>query len=87
MEIVLWLVLGVVAGVLAMFAVYRSLPNTAWAWVGALVLGLMGGWLGGSLANLLGLAAVNWLGSLVVAFLGAMLILFLMRRMVPQARV
>jgi uncharacterized membrane protein YeaQ/YmgE (transglycosylase-associated protein family) len=70
-----------------MFAVYRSVPNTPWEWVGAVLVGLIGGWVGGFLANLLGLQAVNWLGSLVVAFIGAALILLAVRRMTPRAGV
>ena len=81
------LVVGVVAGVLAIFAVYRAVPNTSWEWVGAILLGLVGGWVGDLLARVLGLASVNWLGSLIVAFIGAALILLALRRMTPRARV
>jgi uncharacterized membrane protein YeaQ/YmgE (transglycosylase-associated protein family) len=79
-ETILWLVLGVVAGVLALFAVERRMPSDPMGWIGALVIGLIGGWVGGWLAGLVGLEAVSWLGSLVIAFLGAALIIWLMRR-------
>jgi uncharacterized membrane protein YeaQ/YmgE (transglycosylase-associated protein family) len=45
-----------------------------------LLVGLIGGVLGGWIANLLGLETANWVGSLVVAFAGAALILYILRR-------
>lgn len=84
MEIIVWLVLGIVAGFLAVLVMYRSIPSTPWQWVGALVIGLFGGWLGGWLTNLLGLEAVNWLGALVIAFVGALAVLMLLQRIAPS---
>lgn len=86
MDLLLRLVLGLVAGVLGMLAVYRAIPSTPMAWIGAVVVGLIGGWLGGLLANVLGLTAVNWIGSLFVAFVGVVLVLLLLRSMTPHAR-
>lgn len=73
------LIVGVVGGVLGMLAVVRRLPSEPMQWVGALVIGLLGGWLGGWLLGVLGLEQVNWLGSLVVSFVGAALILLAIR--------
>jgi uncharacterized membrane protein YeaQ/YmgE (transglycosylase-associated protein family) len=84
MELVVWLVGGVVAGTLAMLAVFRTFPRSPTSWVGALLAGLAGGWLGGFVAELIGLEAVNWLGALVVAFLGTFVILFALRRLLPS---
>lgn len=83
MDFVLWLVLGAVAGILAVVAMYRTIPTKLREWVGALGIGLLGGWLGGWVANIIGLEAVNWLGSLVVAFADALLVLFLFRSIAP----
>lgn len=83
MDIILWLVLGAVAGFAAVLIMYRSIPDTPIQWVGAIGIGLIGGWLGGWLADVLGLESVNWIGSLVVAFVGALLILILLRRISP----
>lgn len=47
MDFVLWLVLGAVAGILAVVAMYRTIPTKLREWVGALGIGLLGGWLGG----------------------------------------
>ena len=83
MDLVISLVLGLIAGVLAVTFVYRSIPNNPMALLGALVIGLIGGWVGSWLANLIGLEAVNWLGALVIAFLAAIGILLLLKRVAP----
>ena len=62
MDVVLWLVLGLAAGVLALLAMYRTIPRDLVGWLGALVVGVAGGLFGGWLANLIGLRAANWLG-------------------------
>lgn len=80
MDLIVRLVVGLVAGAAALYAVYRTLPQEPTGWLVALVVGLVGGIVGGWLADLLGLAAVSWLGALVVAFAGAALILWLLRR-------
>lgn len=83
MDIVLWLVLGVVAGVAAVLVMYRSIPDTPVEWGGAVLVGLVGGWLGGIAADFLGLEAVSWVGSLVLAFVAAVAVLMLLRRIAP----
>ena len=80
MDVLLWLVVGLVAGVLALFAVYRTVPREPSGWIGALAIGIVGGLVGGWLTDLVDLETVSWLGSLVVAFAGAALILWLLRR-------
>jgi uncharacterized membrane protein YeaQ/YmgE (transglycosylase-associated protein family) len=84
-DTVLWLVLGLIAGVAAMFAIYRSFPSKAQGWIAALVIGIVGGWLGGWLTDLIHLEAVSWLGSLVVAFAGACLLLWILRKALPAS--
>lgn len=86
MDILLWLIVGLVAGVAAVFVVYRAIPSDPWGWLGAVAVGLVGGLVGGWVFDLLGLESTNWLGSLVIAFLGAVGILLLIRRIVPQQR-
>lgn len=81
---ILWLILGLVAGVAALFAIYRTIPREPSGLVAALVIGLAGGAIGGWIADVIGLDAVNWIGSLVVAFVGAVLILWLLRRATGQ---
>lgn len=85
-DIILWLALGAVAGVAAVLVMYRSVPDTPLEWIGAVGIGLLGGWLGGWVSDLIGLEAVNWIGSLVIAFAAALLMLMLLRRVAPGSR-
>jgi uncharacterized membrane protein YeaQ/YmgE (transglycosylase-associated protein family) len=84
MVYVVWLIGGAIAGALAMLAVFRTFPRTPFSWAGALLAGLIGGWLGGFVTELVGLKAVNWLGALVIAFIGSFVVLSLLRRMLPS---
>lgn len=84
MESVIWILVGLAAGAVANVVVFRSIPRTPWTWTGALLVGLVGGWLGGLLTDVIGLEAVNWLGAFVIALVGAILLLLLLRRMLPN---
>ena len=86
MDIVIALVIGAVAGFLAVLAMYRTIPNTSFEWLGAVVVGVLGGWFGSWLTDLAGLEAVNWLGALLIAFVFAVLILLLLQRLAPARR-
>jgi uncharacterized membrane protein YeaQ/YmgE (transglycosylase-associated protein family) len=86
MDIVISLVLGVAAGFLAVLVMYRTIPNDVLGWLGAIVIGLAGGWVGGWLADLVGLEAVNWLGSFIIAFIAAVILLMLLQRVAPARR-
>ena len=84
MDFILWLVIGLVAGVLATLVVFRAVPRNPWHWLGALLAGIAGGVVGGWVTHLLGLEATNWVGAIVVAFLGAVGILSLLKRLEPS---
>ena len=84
MDLIIWLITGLIAGALAMFVVYRTIPREPGSLIGALVVGLLGVILGGWIAGLIGLDAVNWIGSIVVAFIGAFGLLWLINRMTPS---
>lgn len=86
MDIILWLVLGAVAGVAAVLIMYRTIPDTPIEWAGSIGIGLLGGWIGGWVTDVIGLEAVNWVGSLVIAFAAALLLLMLLRRVAPGGR-
>lgn len=86
MDIILWLVLGAIAGLAAVLVMYRSIPDTPLEWAGSIGIGLLGGWFGGWVADTIGLEAVNWIGSLVIAFVAALLLLMLLRRVAPGSR-
>ena len=86
MDTVLWLLIGLIAGALAMFAVFKQLPRRPESWIVALAAGLLGGWLGGWVGDRIDLTASGPVASLVVAFLGAYVILWFMRRAVPSSQ-
>lgn len=73
MNIIFWIIVGIVAGWLAEQVMGRNhglLTN--------LVVGVLGAIIGGFIANALGFAWGGWIGSTIVAFLGACLLLFLL---------
>lgn len=73
MNIIFWIIVGIVAGWLAEQVMGRNhglLTN--------LVVGILGAIIGGFIAGALGFAWGGWIGSTIVAFLGACLLLFLL---------
>ncbi|RZJ92768.1 MAG: GlsB/YeaQ/YmgE family stress response membrane protein [Brevundimonas sp.] len=73
MNIIFWIIVGIIAGWLAEQVMGRNhglLTN--------LVVGVLGAIIGGFIANALGFAWGGWIGSTIVAFLGACLLLFLL---------
>lgn len=78
-SIVLWIVFGAVVGIIARFLMPGRDPM---GWVGTIVLGIIGSFVGGLLAQLLftGNASLppptaGWIGSII----GAMIVLFIYR--------
>jgi uncharacterized membrane protein YeaQ/YmgE (transglycosylase-associated protein family) len=81
MEILWWLIVGLIAGALA----GRVVSGHGYGVLGDIVVGLLGALIGGFLAhNVLGLDASGVLGSLLVAFLGAVLLLIVWRAIAPR---
>lgn len=83
MDLLLALVLGAVAGILAVIVAYRTIPKSPMAILGAIVIGLLGGWIGRWVADVIGLEAANWIGSLVIAFAAALALLLTLRKVAP----
>jgi len=77
--LLLWVVVGIVAGFLAS----RAMLGHGLGLVGDLVVGIIGAFLGGFVANLLGfrvtVTVLPIVGSIVVAFMGAIILLLLLR--------
>ena len=76
-SILVWIVVGAIVGVIARFIVPG--PNPL-GWIGTIVLGIVGSFVGGFLANLIfsGQASVQpagWIGSIV----GAVIVLLIWR--------
>jgi uncharacterized membrane protein YeaQ/YmgE (transglycosylase-associated protein family) len=84
MEILMWLIVGLVAGVLASFIV----GGTGYGLIGEIVIGIVGAFVGGALFR-----AAGWgvpfgglAGTIFVAFIGAMLSLVIVH-LIQRARV
>jgi uncharacterized membrane protein YeaQ/YmgE (transglycosylase-associated protein family) len=73
MDIVWFLIIGIVAGWLA----GKIMRGGGFGLIGDLVVGVIGALLGGFLFGLLGLSANGLIGSLVTATVGAIVLLFL----------
>jgi len=85
MGIIGWIVIGLIAGVVARWLMPGPDPM---GWLGTIVLGIVGSLVGGTILNVLTgggleLSAAGILGSI----LGALLVLFIWRRMRPAGRV
>jgi uncharacterized membrane protein YeaQ/YmgE (transglycosylase-associated protein family) len=73
-----WLIVGLIAGVLAKWAVPGEGPGGI---VGDIIVGVVGAFIGGWVFNYFGHAGVTGInfGSILVAFVGAVILLFIMR--------
>src|SRR5471032_3002715 len=73
-----WLIVGLIAGILAKWAVPGECPGGI---VGYIIIGIVGAFIGGWVFNFFGHAGVTGinLGSIVVAFIGAVILLYIMR--------
>jgi len=82
LSIVLWLVIGLVAGFLAS----RVMRGGGYGVVGDIVVGLIGALIGGFLAGLLGLGQFGLIGSIIVAFIGACILIAILRAVSGRRR-
>lgn len=74
-SLILFLVIGLVAGWLAS----RIMRAGPFGLVGDLIVGVAGAFIGGWLFGLLGISAGGILGSLVIALIGAIVLLYVLR--------
>jgi uncharacterized membrane protein YeaQ/YmgE (transglycosylase-associated protein family) len=76
MGLLSWIILGLVAGVIADF-----LMRGGFGLIGSIMLGIVGAVVGGYLASLTGLGSVTGLniGSIAIAVIGACLVIFAVR--------
>jgi len=78
-DVMVWMVIGMVGGVLATIAVYRVVWCAPAQWAGAVVFVTVCGLVGGWLTTVGGGNGVGWAGALVAAFCGAVLVLCIQR--------
>lgn len=75
MQIVIWIISGVIAGWLTGLIV----RGRGFGFLGDLIIGLLGGVVGGWLFGLLGLATTNWIGEILSAVAGGVVLVALAR--------
>lgn len=75
MNILIWIVTGLIAGWLAGLII----KGRGFGLLGNIVIGLIGGLLGGWLFNLVGVSVPGWPGQILVAAVGAIVLVFIVR--------
>lgn len=75
MNIIIWIVSGIIAGWLAGLIVKGS----GFGIIGDFIIGLIGGLLGGWVFGFLGVSATNWVGQVLVAAVGGILLVLIIR--------
>jgi uncharacterized membrane protein YeaQ/YmgE (transglycosylase-associated protein family) len=77
MSILTWIIVGLVAGVLASLV----MGGTGYGLIGDIIIGIVGAFVGGWVFSALGVASPigGLAGTILVAFVGAVLLLFLLR--------
>jgi uncharacterized membrane protein YeaQ/YmgE (transglycosylase-associated protein family) len=83
LSILIWLLIGLVAGFLAS----RLVHGRGMGLIGDIIVGLVGAFIGGFLANLIGFSlGGGLLGTTIIAFLGACLLLLIIRALTGGGR-
>jgi uncharacterized membrane protein YeaQ/YmgE (transglycosylase-associated protein family) len=77
MDLLTWLIVGLVAGVLASLL----MGGTGYGLIGDIIIGIVGAFVGGWIFSALGLASPfgGIAGTIFVAFIGAVVLLFVLR--------
>jgi uncharacterized membrane protein YeaQ/YmgE (transglycosylase-associated protein family) len=77
MDILTWLVVGLIAGVLASLV----MGGTGFGIIGDIIIGIVGAFIGGWLFSAMGVAVPlgGIAGTILVAFIGAVVLLFIIR--------
>jgi uncharacterized membrane protein YeaQ/YmgE (transglycosylase-associated protein family) len=77
MDILTWLIVGLVAGVLALLV----MGGTGYGIIGDIIIGIVGAFVGGWIFSKLGVSTPfgGLAGTIFVAFVGAVVLLFLLR--------
>jgi uncharacterized membrane protein YeaQ/YmgE (transglycosylase-associated protein family) len=84
MSIVLWIILGLVAGLIASYLTKSSEHSV----ISDIILGIFGAFLGGVIMNLIGaqgITGLNWY-SLLIAVIGAIILIAIGRAINPNAQ-
>ncbi|KIP79750.1 MULTISPECIES: GlsB/YeaQ/YmgE family stress response membrane protein [Vibrio] len=78
MAIIAWIVLGLVAGLLAQWILPTRTSNS---WIATIILGVLGAFVGGYVGSMFGFGAVGVLSveGIITATIGAVILLFVFR--------
>lgn len=84
MDLLTWIVVGLVAGVLASLV----MGGTGYGLIGDIIIGIVGAFVGGWLFRQLGVASpfAGLAGTIFVAFIGAIVLLFVLRLLRGRTR-
>jgi uncharacterized membrane protein YeaQ/YmgE (transglycosylase-associated protein family) len=84
MDILTWIIVGLIAGVLASFV----MGGIGYGILGDIIVGIVGAFLGGWLFSALGVATPfgGLAGTIFVAFIGAIVLLLILSLMRPRGR-
>lgn len=75
MNILVWLIAGIIAGWLTGLIMHGG----GYGLIGDLIVGLLGGLIGGYVATLLGFGPTNLIGQIVVAVIGGVILVAILR--------
>ena len=77
MDLLTWLIVGLIAGVLASMV----MGGTGYGIIGDIIIGIVGAFVGGWLFRMLGVSSPlgGLAGTILVAFIGAVVLLFVLR--------
>ena len=78
MNFVYYLIVGLIAGVLAK-AIMPGSRNEPGGWIMTIILGLVGGVVGGWLGSLFGIGAGGIVGAIIMSAIGAIVVIGLLR--------
>jgi uncharacterized membrane protein YeaQ/YmgE (transglycosylase-associated protein family) len=81
--LIVWLIVGAIAGYLASKVLTGKGMGILWD----IVVGILGAFVGGFLAGLVGISAGNILVEIVIAFVGAVILLLIFRAVTSRGRV
>ena len=84
MSIITWIIVGLIAGVLASLV----MGGTGYGLIGDIIIGIVGAFVGGWAFSLLGVSSPfgGLAGTIFVAFIGAVILLFVLRLLRGGAR-
>jgi uncharacterized membrane protein YeaQ/YmgE (transglycosylase-associated protein family) len=81
-NLIVWLIIGAIAGFLAS----KVLTGKGMGLIWDIVVGIIGAWVGGFLAGLAGISASNIFIEIVIAFVGAVILLVVFRAVTSRRR-